>query len=248
MMQMRKILVDLSHNETYQRVPQKIFDIDYIFDFTQRGGFLPEFSQLKQYDLIIIGEILPADNQRDHLFRAEEIQSLRRFVKGGGNLLITSSSGGDFNYDGSQGSLRALSALTGVKQFFWGELFNKELGCYYETPENLILTDFPNHPIFKNINRLIFADSTYLKVATNETNEKCKMLLECPEHTIFRSFETEKIRKVGKVPLIVMNSYEEGKTISIANTYFMTPDSKYGIGLADNQQFMKNIIEWLVQF
>jgi hypothetical protein len=240
---LRRILIDLSHNEAYQRIPQNVFDIDYIFDFTQRGGSFPQYQELKKYDVVLIGEILPADNQHDHLFREEEIHSIRRYVKEGGRLLLTSSSGGDFNYEGSRGSIRSISAISAVKRFYWGELFNHEGPKYYDTQENLILTEFPNHPLFKNVNKLIFADSTFLEPTNHEGSE---VLLRSPENTKFRSFENDKVRLVGKVPLVITNSFENGKSVTISNTFFMTPDAKYGIVLADNKVFFQNIIEWLL--
>jgi hypothetical protein len=58
--------------------------------------------------------------------------------------------------------MRALYKVTGIKRFYWGELYNKSENDYYLSPENLVFTEFPNHPIFSNIKKIILGDSTFL--------------------------------------------------------------------------------------
>ena len=132
-----QILIDLCHNENYRKIPNELFDLDYLFQFTNPSGSFPNFDELKQYDILIIGEIIPAKDKKDHLFFENEIQTIKKYVKNGGNLLITTSSGGDFDYLRGEGSLRAFSKLTGVKRLWWGELFNQAEGKYIESFKEL---------------------------------------------------------------------------------------------------------------
>lgn len=239
-----RILIDLSHNESYRKIPAGLFDLDYLFQFTNPSGSFPSFDELKQYDLLLIGDIIPAKDRKDHLFFNEEIQTIKKYVQNGGNLLITTSSGGDFDYLRSEGSLRAFYKLTGVKRFWWGELFNQEEGKYIGSPENIVFTKFPPHRIFNGVQKLILADSSFLE--TYEDSE-VEILLYCEPDSLFRYYSDDFAEKIGKEPVIILKETDGGKSLTIASSLFMTEDEKYGIGAESNGIFFKNIIEFLLE-
>ncbi len=243
---MPRILIDLTHNEQYNHIPDNIFEVEYIFEFINPGDPFPTFSELIRYDLLIIGEIIPSKNQKDHLFHENEIRAIKKYFNEGGRLLITTSSGGDFDYKRSNGSLRALSLKTGVKRFWWGELFNNEKNNYYKTPENLIFKQFPSHEIFNGVEKLIFADCTFLEPTESPTTEQ---ILYTTENTHFRYFIDEDEDIIGKVPIIISNIEEKGnnKCLTIGSTLFMTKNKEFGIKIADNGKFFNNLINWLIK-
>ena len=239
-----RILIDLTHNESYRKIPAGIFDLDYIFQFTNPSGSFPGFDELKQYDILLIGEILPAKDKKDHLFFNEEIQTIKKYVQNGGNLLITTSSGGDFDYLRNEGSLRAFYKITGVKRFWWGELFNREEGKYIGSYENIVFSEFPTHRIFNGVQKLILTDCTFLE--TDEDSE-VGILLDCEPDSLFRYYSDDFVEKIGKEALITLKETDGGKCLTIGSTLFMTDDEKYGIGAESNGIFFKNIIEFLLE-
>ena len=85
---MPRILIDLTHNESFDHIKGEIFDIDFIFEFVHYGDPFPSLTELKRYDMIIIGEIIPADNHCDHLFLENELLNIKRRRVGGHNDLL----------------------------------------------------------------------------------------------------------------------------------------------------------------
>ena len=166
---MPRILVDLSHNERYSQIPKNVFDFTFTFEFLYSGMQFPDITSLREYDMVIIGDIIPAKNEKDHLFLNSEIELLKEYVKQGGKLLISSSSGGDQDYLGQDEdiedyrSIRALSMISGVKRYWWGEVFHEDLHPEDLEPEDLDFTSFPNHPIFQNVLRILLSDTTFLE-------------------------------------------------------------------------------------
>ena len=246
---MVKILIDNTHNEEFKFVPNIIFqenllDIDYAFEVIYFGNQFPDYYYLKKFDLLIIGNILPASNQKDHLFLREEIKTLMNYVYNGGNLLITSGAGGDFNYKKKMNSIRALVQFTGIKRFWWGELFNTKPNCFYKENESLLFTSFQSHPIFSNISKIILTDCTFFEI---NQSKNLQVLLKTPKGTCFRYYKDYSEYIVDEVPIITLNKYGNGKILCIANTYFMLDDKKYGIYLADNKILFSNIVKYLIK-
>lgn len=242
-----QILIDLSHNESYRKIPNDLFDLDYLFQFTNPSGSFPNFDELIQYDILIIGEIIPANNKKDHLFFKEEIRTIKKYVQNGGNLLITTSSGGDFDYLRTEGSLRALYKITGIKRFWWGELLNTKVGKYVGSHENIVFTKFPSHKIFNGVQKLILADCTFLEFEEDLEDSKVETLLECEPDSFFRYYTDDFVEKIGKESVITLKKTDEGKCLTIGSTLFMTDDEKYGIGAENNEIFFKNIIQFLLE-
>lgn len=241
---MPRILVDLIHNESYKKIPDSLFSLDYIFDFLNISDPFPLFSNLKKYDLLIIGEIIPSKNQKDHLFLKAELNTMRKYVYNGGKILLTTSSGGDFDYSRTQGSMRALYKVTGVKRFYWGELYCKSANDYYLSPENLVFTEFPNHPIFSNIKKIVLADTTFFEL---DKDSEVQSILKTKKNMYFNYYADDFKDKMENESIIVANTFGDGKSLTIGSTLFMTNHEKYGIHLADNGKFFKNIIDWLIE-
>ena len=246
---MVRILVDISHNERFTQIPSTIFNHEYTFEFLYPGMHLPEYEILREYDLIIMGEIIPAKNEMDHLFLKTEIAILKDYVKNGGNLLISTSSGGDFDYVREDddiedyGSIRALSSITGVKRYWWGEIFHPSKKRHLTNPEDLLFSKFPNHPIFDGINQILLADTTFLEPSTVFSPE---ILFSTLPGTMFRYFIDDTEECVDDVPLITYRKLGDGASLIIGSTLFMSTQEQYGSTQFDNAKFFFNIVNWLL--
>jgi len=247
---MARILVDLSHNERFTQIPGEIFGSDHSFEFLYPGMQFPLYHTLRDYDLILMGEILPSENEIDHLFLKTEIDLLKQYVKNGGKLLLSTSSGGDFEYEREDedieeyGSIRALNSITGIKRYWWGELFHPVKGLHYRSPENLVITQFPPHPIFNGVSRIMLADATFLEPSTSY---KPEIVLTTQPGTKFRYYVDESEELVDIVPIITYRKIGKGACMVIGSTLFMSKHQKFGSFIYDNSKFFFNIINWLVQ-
>ncbi|MBN2157641.1 MAG: hypothetical protein JW776_16460 [Candidatus Lokiarchaeota archaeon] len=242
---MARILLDLSHNERYTQIPSGIFDFDFTFEFLYPGM---HFAHLNQYDLIIIGEILPAENEIDHLFLKTEIDMLEKYIREGGKLFLSTSSGGDFEYKKEDadiedyGSIRALKHITGIKRYWWGELFHPSKALHYKSPENLVLSHFPSHPIFQGINQVMLADTTFLEPSKVHVP---KALLTTSIGTKFRYYVDDSEERVDRVPIITTHQFGRGICLVIGSTLFMSRNEQFGSSVMDNSKLFFNIINWL---
>jgi hypothetical protein len=245
---MARILVDTSHNERFTQIPHGIFDYEFTFEFLYPGMNFPLYKYLREYDMIIIGEIIPAKNELDHLFLKTEVSLLKKYVKQGGKLLVTSSSGGDFEYVRENEdledyvSIRALSPITGIKRYWWGELFHPTYHRENYASEDLIFTKFSDHPIFNGISEIMLSDSTFLEPSAVHPPE---ILFSSNQGTKFRYYIDDSEEVVGKVPLISYRKLGAGASIVIGSTLFMSNHKKYGVTQFDNAKFLFNIIKWL---
>ena len=246
---MPRILVDLSHNERYKQIPKGIFDFEYNFEFLYPGMHFPVYDLLCNYDLIILGEIIPAQNVTDHLFLDSELGVLKQDVKDGGKLLITTSSGGDFDYEREDEdiedykSIRALSVVSGVKRYWWGELFHPIKKMHYKNPEDLLITHFPPHPIFSGITRIMLSDTTFLEPSTVYIPQT---ILTSEEGSMFRYFVDDSEELVDEVPLITYYELGRGGCMVIGSTLFMSKQVEFGCSIENNSKFFSNIIHWLL--
>ena len=246
---MPRILVDLSHNERYSQIPSGIFDLNFTFEFLYPGMQFPELPILRDYDLIIMGEIIPAQNGMDHLFLSVEIELLKSYVKQGGKLLLTTSSGGDQDYKGQDEdiedyrSFRALNPITGVKRYWWGEVFHPSKYMEYMGPEDLMFTEFSSHPIFNGISQILLSDNTFLEPSTVFPSE---VLLNTLPGTMFRYFVDDSEELIDEVPLIIYRKFGLGASVVISSTLFMSTHEFFGSTQLDNAKLLLNIVNWLL--
>ena len=172
------------------------------------------------------------------------MRTITKYIEAGGSLLLTTSSGGDFNYGRDKGSIRNLSRITGVRKYWWGELFTNNKKMFLKTPEDLILNKFEDHPIFNGINKLLLSDCTFLKTSENMPE---LFVLNTEDNIYYRDFNDYEEIEIEPSPIIVINGNAgRGRVISIGSTFFMTDHPQYGVEIFDNKKFFKNIVSWLL--
>jgi hypothetical protein len=71
-------------------------------------------------------------------------------------------------------------------------------------------------------------------------------ILKTNKNTYFEYYADNFKDKMENEPIIAAKKYGNGISLSIGSTLFMTNNEKYGIHLADNGKFFKNIIDWLI--
>ena len=101
----------------------------------------------------------------EQLFTPPELRTIKAYVKSGGKILITTSNRGDFNHSNSLGSLRVLHKITGIVQYAYALNYMTDPEQYIDQKSNLIIRDFPHHPIFEDFtpdDYLVFGKSTFL--------------------------------------------------------------------------------------
>ena len=240
-----KILIDLSHNEQVISFPEQFFNnSDFFFDFTRPSDDLSEIN-LNQYNLIIIGNPKPQKNT-ELLFKPSEIKNINDYVKKGGNILITSGARGDYNHAKKLGSLRAFYNFTGISQYHYVILFHMTKIHYIQKKMNLVIKEFPKHPIFTNFtskDKIIFGKSTYFTISPNKNAE---VLLNSPSNTDAHYYLLDEEKTIGKVPIFVVNEYFKGKVAIIATSEFFSKSKLNGIEAGSNKKFLFGLMSWLL--
>ena len=238
-----KILIDLSHNEQIISFPEQVFrNSDFFFDFTRPSDDLSELN-LNQYNLIIIGNPKPRKST-ELLFKPSEIKNIKDYVKKGGNLLITSGARGDYNLANNLGSLRVFHNLAGISQYHYAILFHMTKNHFSQKKINLVIKEFPKHPIFKNFNskdKIIFGKSTYFTISPKK---KAEILLNSPKNTDAHYYSLDEEKTIDKVPIFVVNEYFEGKVAIIATSELLSKKKLVGIEAGSNKKFLFGILSW----
>jgi len=238
-----KILIDLSHNEQLTSFPEHIFrKTDFLFDFTTPTDDLSEIN-LNQYNLVIIGKPKP-QKRTELLFKPSELKNIKDYVKKGGNLLITSGSRGDYNLANNLGSLRVFRKLAGIIQYHHTILFHMTENQYAQKKTNLIIKEFPKHPIFKNFNskdKIIFGKSTYFTISPKKNAE---ILLNTPNNTDAHYYLLDEEKTIDKVPIFVVNEYFKGKVAIIASSELFSKNKLNGIEVGSNKKFLFGLLSW----
>ncbi len=238
-----KILIDLSHNEQLKSFPEQVFNhSDFFFDFTRPSDDLSEIN-LNQYNLLIIGNPKPRKST-DLLFKPSEIKHIKDYLKKGGNLLITSGARGDYNLENNLGSLRVFHNITGISRYHYSILFHMTKIHYSQKKINLIIKEFPKHPIFKNFNtkdEIIFGKSTYFTISPKKNAE---VLLYSPNNTDAHFYLSDEEKTINKKPIFIVNEYFEGKVAIIATSEFLSKNKLSGIGVGSNKKFLFGLLSW----
>jgi hypothetical protein len=196
---------------------------------------------------VVLGYPKP-DSMNSTLFKREELLSLRKYAKNGGSLLITTGARGDYDLPESLGSLKIFHEMTGIKKYQYSILFNLDKSTYVKSKMNIILRDFPSHPIFGSFtdqDQLIIGKSTYFSLLSDTDAEP---ILFSPTKTFARSYLSKKKFIAEKKPLLVVNNYYKGKVAAVAFSNFLSQNQEFGINAGSNKKFLIGLLKWLVNF
>ena len=235
-----KIIVDLSHNEKLEEFPEfSLGEDDYDVDYIDKNETLT-FDQLEDFDILFIGNIQHAKNNKKDKFTPDQLKDIKKFVGDGGGLLMTSGTGGDQDIPMKLGSIRVLYKLTGVKKFWNGRIMESS-SHFLVNKENLLINELFNHPITKGISELVFPECTFFSL----TEEEVEDIIVTSEKAVFKYYSDDDTDEVGPVPVCVVSKFYNGRCITLGSSDWLIEDSDYGIDAGDNIKFLANVIKWL---
>ncbi len=245
---MKKVLIDLSHNEKITSFPEKILEThECLFQFNDPSDDLLDLKSLYDYDVLILGQPTPISNKKE-LFSPQELKNIKGFVKKGGNLLITSSARGDYNFEHKLGSLRSFYQLTGIVQYHYSLLYHTHPENYFKKKWNLLIDEFPDHPIFHNFKKgdqLIFGKATYFSMAEDM---EVSTAVQTSQDTYYHSYLNQKKKKLPLVsPIMIANEYFKGKVVVLGTSKILLKDPSCGYIAKDNRKLINGIFNWFFE-
>lgn len=233
----KKILVDLTHNEEVESLPDYIFPEDYEFEELEEGPITTDI--LSDYDLLVIGNPLLDETKKEFFFTKEEVLAIKKFVARGSSLLLASGAGGDRDLKRVTGSIRVLFTITGVTRF-WNGMLHDEQHCLID-PENLLIDRFPKHWITRNLKNVVFSEATFLDVA-----DTAKQLIYTDETANFKYSTDGAVDNVGNVPIMACSEFMRGRTVTLGCSRIFSEDADWGIEVKENKNFLRKVFSWLL--
>jgi uncharacterized membrane protein len=235
------ILVDLSHKEKVEEFPEFAFDEDdFEIDYIDKTEGPINFEMLEDYDVLFIGNIQHAKENKTDKFTQEELLAIKKFVGEGGGLLLTSGEGGDRDIAMKEGSIRVLYKITGVRRF-WNGVIQEGGNNFLVNRSNLLINELYNHPITSGVKQLVLPNCTFFTISEEDVED----IILTSEKAEFKYFIDQDIGAVGPVPICVVSDFYNGRCVTIGSSEFLVEDSDYGLDAGDNLKFLSNIINWL---
>ena len=196
-------------------------------------------SELRKYRTIIIS------TPKNTNLKTNEIENLKKYVKGGGSLLITSSSGGDY---GNNTNLNELTRNFGFE--FAPDEVNDSVN-YVHLQKRPLISNFKPHVITEQIKKIVFSSSCSTQILDFLEDEKNIIVdgivisgLNC-WHRIYNGEDWIE-EDSPKIPLLVAAEYYAGKVVGFGNlSIFSSLAREYGFSALDNDILIANIISWL---
>jgi len=196
-------------------------------------------TELRKYRTIIIS------TPKNTTLKPNEIENLKKYVKGGGSLLITSSSGGDY---GNNTNLNELTRNFGFE--FAPDEVNDSVN-YVHLQKRPLISNFKPHVITEQIKKIVFSSSCSTQILDFLEDEKNVIVdgivisgLNCWHR--FYNGEDWIEEDSPKIPLLVAAEYYAGKVVGFGNlSIFSSLAREYGFNALDNDILIANIISWL---
>ena len=194
---------------------------------------------LKRYQVIILS------TPKNVSLKPNEIKTLVDYVKNGGNLLITSSSGGDHT---NKTNLNDLTRNFGFE--FVPDEINDSVN-YINLQKRPLISNIKPHVITEQIKKIVFSSSCSTQILDfldDDKNTKIFGLLYSglnSWHTIYDGNDWVE-EDSPKIPLLVAVEYYEGRVVGFGNiSIFSSLTREYGFSTFDNDILIANILSWL---
>lgn len=200
---------------------------------------LSSLNELKKYNAIILS------TPKNVNLKPNEINTLKNYVKNGGNLLITSSSGGDHT---NKTNLNELTRNFGF-EFVLDEI-NDSVN-YVNLQKRPLISKFVRHVITEQIKKIVFSSSCSIRLLDfleDEKNIKIDGLLFSGLNSWHKIYDGEDWVEEDspKVPLLVAVEYYSGRVVGFGNiSIFSSLTREYGFTAFENDLLIANILSWL---
>lgn len=237
----KTILFDVAHNEMLNIEDKEFSEFSNLLrrlDINVKKNENEHLTKemVRNVDLLVIG------NPIDDFFSTPEIKIIVDFVRSGGGLLLLSEYGSDYL---QKTNVNDISGKFGIK--FEKNLI-KEVNKANQNCTSIIhIQNLLKHQLTKHIREMKIGGACSLFLSKD-----AKPLLQSTEDAwpeIFNS-STEKWIKEGEEEKQIIAAYSEfgqGKVIAIGDIDIFTSDSNIGVNSLDNQKFIQNIINWLIE-
>ena len=236
------ILVDLSHNEQLEEFPEFVLnEEDFEVDYIDKNEGPIDFDMLEDFDILFFGNIQHNKDGKKDKFSQDELKSIKKFVGEGGGLFLTSGAGGDRDISMQQGSIRVLYKITGVRRF-WNGIIQEATSNFLVKKKNILVTELFKHPITEGITEVVLPNCTFFTISEEDVDD----IIITSEKSEFKYYVDEDIGALGPVPICVVSDFYEGRCVTIGSSAWLFEDSDYGLDHADNLNFLRNILDWLV--
>jgi len=237
--------LDYSHNNiltlessSFSEFTQFLFTSGYKIGQIKSGFY--SLSDLKNYRVIIIS------TPKNIKLKPEEIVNIEAYVKNGGNVLITSSSGGDYT---NRTNLNELTRKFGF-EFGYDEI-NDSVN-FVNLQKRPVITKFRAHILTEQIKKIVFSSSCSTQIidfVDADKNIKVDGILQSGLNCWRKRYDGEDWieEDCPKIPLLVAVEYYDGKVVGFGNiSIFSSLAREYGFGAFDNDILIANILNWLI--
>jgi hypothetical protein len=237
----KTILFDIAHNEMLNIEDKEFSDfanllrrLDIIIKINENKHIVKEI--VRDVDLLVIG------NAIDDLFSTNEIKIIVDYVRSGGGLLLLSEYGSDYL---QKTNINDLSGKFGIK--FEKNLIQEVNKANQNCTSILHIQNFLKHQLTKHLREIKIGGACSLFLSKD-----AKPLLESTENAWPEIFDStiEKWIKEGEEEKQIIAAYSEfgqGKVVAIGDIDIFTSNSNIGLNSLDNQRFLQNIINWLIE-
>lgn len=237
----KTILFDVAHNEMLN-IEDKEFSeflnllkrLDINIKKNENEHLTKEM--VRNVDLLVIG------NPIDDFFSTQEVKIIVDFVRSGGGLLLLSEYGSDYL---QKTNINDISGKFGIK--FEKNLIKEVNKANQNCTSILHIQNFLKHQLTKHNREMKIGGACSLLLSKD-----AKPLLQSSEEAwpeIFNSSTEQWVKEAdGKKQIIAAYSeFGQGKVIAIGDIDIFTSDSNIGSNSLDNQKFLQNIINWLIE-
>ncbi len=239
-MQRKTILFDLNHNEMLT-LDDEFSDFLKLLQNLNLKIKKNENKDLTKKNLEDV-DVLVLGNPIDDYFSNIEIKDVVNYVRVGGNLILVSEYGADFL---QKTNLNDLATNFG---FIFEKNLIKEQNSHNQNCSSILhIQEFPANDIVSGLREVIIggACSLFLK-------KGAKPLLQTNENNIWSEIYNNTSEewtkdKEQQYTIAAYSNFGQGKVVALGDIDIFCSDDNIGINSLDNQKFLQNTINWLIE-
>ncbi len=239
-MQRKTILFDLNHNEMltlddeFSEFVKLLKNLNLKIIKNENKDLTKKL--LENVDVLVLG------NPIDDYFSNIEIKDIVDYVRVGGNLILVSEYGADFL---QKTNLNDLATNFG---FFFEKNLIKEQNSHNQNCSSILhIQKFLSNEIVNGLREVIIGGACSLFL-----NKGGKPLLQTSENNIWSEIYNNTSEewtkdKEQQQTIAAYSNFGQGKVIALGDIDIFCSDDKIGISSLDNQKFLQNVLNWLIE-